>query len=44
MTNNEQHVRYNHSPKGLARYAKYRRTVKGMLTDVRHDAKRRGAR
>lgn len=32
---------YNRSPKGLARYARYRSTVSGVLTEVRHNAKRR---
>lgn len=40
----EVHARYNRSPKGRARNARYRMTVKAMLRDVRAHAKERGAR
>jgi hypothetical protein len=35
---------YNRSPKGLARYARHRTTVKYALAQIRHEAKRRGTK
>lgn len=37
-------ARYDASPKGLARRARYRNSLPGVLADIRHAANRRGNR